>query len=107
ELDLVFDFHVMQYMFLALARGEAAPLAAALERLPPIPGECGWASFVRNHDELTLDQLSDDERGEVFAAFGPDEDMQLFGRGLRRRLPPMVRGDERRIRLTYALAFSL
>jgi hypothetical protein len=53
----------------------------------PRSDDSQWAIFIRNHDELTLDQLSDDERDEVFAAFGPDESMQLFGRGLRRRLP--------------------
>jgi glycosidase len=62
---------------------------------------------VRNHDELTLDKLSDEERDEVFAAFGPDPDMQLYGRGLRRRLPPMLDGDPRRIRMVYSLLFSL
>ena len=62
---------------------------------------------MRNHDELTLDKLSEDERQEVFAAFGPEKDMQLYGRGLRRRLPTMLDGDQRRIRLTYSLAFSL
>jgi glycosidase len=66
-----------------------------------------WANFVRNHDELTLDKLSDDERQEVFAAFGADPDMQLYGRGLRRRLPTMLGGDERRIRLVYSIMFSL
>jgi glycosidase len=62
---------------------------------------------VRNHDELTLDKLSDDERAEVFAAFGPEPEHQLYGRGLRRRLPTMLGGDERRLRLVYSLAFSL
>jgi len=62
---------------------------------------------VRNHDELTLDQLRDDERGEVFEAFGPEEDMQLYGRGLRRRLPPMLDGDQQHARLVYSLLFSL
>ena len=76
-------------------------------RFPPIPEDCQWANFVRNHDELTLDKLSEDEREEVFAAFGPEEELQLYGRGLRRRLPTMLDGDERRIRLTYSLAFSL
>ena len=66
-----------------------------------------WANFVRNHDELTLDKLSEDERQEVFDAFGPDPDMQLYGRGLRRRLPSMLGGDERRMRMAYSLAFSL
>jgi glycosidase len=94
-------------MFLALAREQANPLARALETLPPIPEDCQWANFVRNHDELTLDKLSESEREEVFAVFGPDEDMQLYGRGLRRRLPTMLDGDQRRIRLAYSLAFSL
>jgi len=62
---------------------------------------------VRNHDELTLDKLSEDERQEVFAAFGPRPEMQLFGRGLRRRLPPMLDGDPRRLRMVYSLLFSL
>ena len=62
---------------------------------------------MRNHDELTLDKLPEDERQEVFARFGPDEDMQLYGRGLRRRLPTMLGGDERAVRMAYSLAFSL
>jgi maltose alpha-D-glucosyltransferase/alpha-amylase len=107
ELQLVFSFTVNQAMFLAFAREDAAPLARALEALPPIPEDCQWANFVRNHDELTLDKLSEEERQEVFAAFGPEEELQLYGRGLRRRLPTMVDGDERRIRLAYSLAFSL
>ena len=107
ELHLILSFTVNQAMFLALAREKAAPLARALEGLPPIPPDCQWANFVRNHDELTLDKLSDDERQEVFAAFGPDEELQLYGRGLRRRLPTMLGGDQRRIRMVYSLAFSL
>lgn len=107
ELQLLFNFPVMQKLYLSLARRLAAPLADELRALPAIPRECQWATFVRNHDELTLDQLSDAERGEAFEAFGPDPDMQLFGRGLRRRLPPMLDGDQRRIRLVYSLLFSL
>ena len=75
--------------------------------MPQIPEDCQWANFVRNHDELTLDKLSEDERAEVFAAFGPDPALQLYGRGLRRRLPTMLGGDERRMRMLYSLAFSL
>ncbi len=79
----------------------------ALRALPEIPEDGQWANFVRNHDELTLDKLSDGERAEVFAAFGPEEELQLYGRGLRRRLPTMVGGDERRMRMLYSLAFAL
>jgi trehalose synthase len=107
ELHMVLNFVVNQAMYLALARGDATPVRDALKSLPEIPKDCQWANFVRNHDELTLDKLSEDERAEVFAAFGPDEDLQLYGRGLRRRLPTMVGGDERRIRMLYSLAFSL
>jgi trehalose synthase len=107
ELHMVLSFTVNQALYLALAREEAAPLADALRSLPDLPEDCQWANFVRNHDELTLDKLSDAERAEVFAAFGPEERHQLYGRGLRRRLPTMLEHDEARIRLAYSIAFSL
>jgi len=107
ELHMVLNFIANQAMYLALAREQAAPLEDALRRLPAIPDDCQWGNFARNHDELTLDKLSDEERGEVFAAFGPDPSLQLYGRGLRRRLPTMLGGDERRIRLVYSLTFAL
>lgn len=107
ELTMQFDFNAMQAMYLSLAREDVGPLAAALRSRPPIPHDAQWATFVRNHDELTLDKLSEEERQEVFAAFGPEEDMQLYGRGLRRRLPPMLGGDPRRVRMVYSLLFSL
>jgi maltose alpha-D-glucosyltransferase/alpha-amylase len=107
ELHMLFSFTVNQALYLALAREQAAPLERALAELPAIPEDAQWASFVRNHDELTLDKLSKSEREEVFAAFGPEEDLQLFGRGLRRRLPDMLDGDQRRIRMVYSLMFSL
>jgi trehalose synthase len=107
ELTMQFDFIGMQNLYLSLARCDAGPLAAALLARPPISPDCQWATFVRNHDELTLDKLSDDERQEVFDAFGPEPAMQLFGRGLRRRLPAMLSGDPRRIRMVYSLLFSL
>jgi trehalose synthase len=106
-LTMQFDFVSMQKMYLALARGDARPLAESLAARPAVAIESQWANFVRNHDELTLDQLSDDEREEVFAAFGEDESMQIYGRGIIRRLPPMLGGDPRRIRMVYSLMFSL
>jgi trehalose synthase len=107
QLTMMFDFMAMQKMYLSLARCDARPLAEALLQRPALPVHSQWAVFARNHDELTLDKLTDDERREVFDAFGPEESMQLFGRGLRRRVPPMMGGDERRVRLVYSLAFSL
>jgi glycosidase len=97
----------MQATWLSLARGDARPLATAWRARPAIPDEAAWATFLRNHDELTLDKLSRAERGEVFAAFGPDPDMQVYGRGLRRRLPPMLGGDQRWIRMAYSLMFAM
>ena len=107
ELTMQFDFIGMQNLYLSLARQDARPLARALQKRPAISPDSQWATFVRNHDELTLDKLSDKERAEVFAAFGPDPQMQMYGRGLRRRLPTMLEGDPRRIRMVYSLMFSL
>jgi trehalose synthase len=107
ELQMMFDFVAMQKTYLALARGEATPLAEALTSRPEIDPTCQWATFLRNHDELTLDQLTEEERQEVFTAFGPEPEMQLYGRGLKRRLPPMLAGDPRRVRMAYSLMFSL
>jgi len=107
ELQMMFDFIGMQAAYLSLAREDPAPLIKAIQDRPQIHPTCQWATFLRNHDELTLDKLSDDERQEVFDAFGPDPDMQLYGRGLKRRLPPMLGGDPRRVRMAYSLMFSL
>ncbi|GIH28271.1 alpha-amylase [Acrocarpospora phusangensis] len=107
EITMCFDFISMQRTYLALARGDARPLADSLRERPKPPKDSQWASFIRNHDELTLDKLTKEEREEVFTAFAPDEDMRIFDRGIRRRLPPMLDGDQRRIRLVYSLLFSL
>jgi trehalose synthase len=107
ELHLVFQFSIMQRVYLAMARQDARPLEISVAELPQVPFDSQWATFLRNHDELTLDQLSEIERQEVFDAFGPDPGMQLYGRGLRRRLPTMLGGDQARLRMAYSLLFSL
>jgi trehalose synthase len=107
EMHVLFNFPLMQQTYLALARCDPTPIRELLASLPDIAEDCQWANFLRNHDELTLDQLSDDERQEVFDAFGPEEHMQLFGRGLRRRLPPMLGDDDDRLRMAYSLMLSL
>jgi maltose alpha-D-glucosyltransferase/alpha-amylase len=109
EMHMIFNFVLNQHLFLALVRQDPAPIVAALEELPPLPeGSTNqWANFVKNHDELTLDKLTDDEREEVFAALAPEESMRSFGRGIRRRVPPMLDGDRARVELLYSLLFSL
>lgn len=107
ELDLQFDFVSMQALYLSLARSDPTPLRDSLASRPPVPPDAAWANFVRNHDELTLDKLSDSEREEVFDAFAPEEFQRVYGRGITRRLPPMLDGDPRRIRMVYSLLFSL
>ncbi len=107
ELTMQFDFISMQATYLSLARADAGPLARALTGRPATSPDSQWATFVRNHDELTLDKLTEDERQEVFAAFGPEPEMQIYDRGLIRRLPPMLGGDPRRVRMVYSLLFSL
>src|SRR4051794_5040077 len=86
ELHMSFSFPVMQALWLSLAREQSAPLIHAVDDLPELPLTGQLAQFVRNHDELTLDQLTASETEEVFQAFAADRDMQLYGHGIRRRL---------------------
>ena len=107
RLPMLFNFILNQRTFLALARGEVAPILQALAEMPALPTGCQWATFLRNHDEVDLGRLVGHEHEEVFAAFGPEPEMQLYGRGIRRRLAPMLGNDQRRIEMAYALQFSL
>src|SRR5204863_2408810 len=85
----------------------AAPLEDLIRNLPVPPRDAGWATFLRNHDELSLDKLTDDERNDVFTAFGPEKDMQIYGHGIRRRTASMLGGDGPRLRMAWSLMFSL
>jgi maltose alpha-D-glucosyltransferase / alpha-amylase len=107
KIHMSFNFWLNQHLFLALARQDARPLRSAWEQLPPLPKWCQWNNFLRSHDELDLGRLSDGEREEVFRAFGPQEHMQLYGRGLRRRLAPMLDNDRRRLELAHSLMLTL
>jgi glycosidase len=107
-LQLQLGFLINQRLWLALARGEAAPLEDLIRRLPVPPRDSGWATFLRNHDELTLDKLTDAEREDVLAAFAPEDDMRIFGgQGIRRRAAPMLGGDGPRLRMAWSLTLSL
>lgn len=107
RLQMMFNFEVNQHLFLALASGMAKPLAEALNATKSRPETAQWGQFLRNHDELDLGRLSQEERQTVFNAFGPEPDMQLYGRGIRRRLAPMLHGDRRRLELAYSLVMTL
>jgi trehalose synthase len=106
-LHMQFAFLLNQHLWLAMARKEAEPLEIVIRELPKVPPDNAWATFLRNHDELSLDKLTQPQREEIFAAFGPDPDMQLYGHGLRRRLGPMLDFDPDRLRLAWSLLFAL
>ena len=107
ELQALFNFPLNRYLFLALAQESADPITFGLNELPMIPEKGQWVNFLRHHDELNLARLTSRQREEIFARFGPEPGMQIYGRGLRRRLAPMLEGDQRRLRLAYSLLFSL
>ena len=107
RLQMMFNFQVNQHVFLALATGDTTGLAQSLRDTYDRPPTAQWGNFLRNHDELDLGRLSEDEREQVFAAFAPEKDMQLYERGIRRRLAPMLHGDRRRLEMAYSLMLSL
>lgn len=104
---MMFNFQVNQHLFYALASADGGPLIDALLATKPRPASGQWGSFLRNHDELDLGRLTEQQRQTVFDAFGPDKTMQLYDRGIRRRLAPMLNDDRRRLELAYSLMFTL
>src|ERR1700760_4601570 len=107
RMHMMFNFQVNQNLFYALATADTRPLAKAMEKTQPRPATAQWGLFLRNHDELDLGRLTQAQRQKVFEAFGPNKEDQLYGRGIRRRLAPMLAGDRRRIELAYSLMFTL
>src|SRR6185437_7859859 len=107
RLQMMFNFEVNQHLFFALATGDTRPLTEALKTTKPRPANAQWAQFLRNHDELDLGRLTSKQRQAVFAAFGSEPNMQLYKRGIRRRLAPMMQGDRRRLELAYSLMMTL
>jgi maltose alpha-D-glucosyltransferase/alpha-amylase len=103
----MFNFYANQYLFYALATGELKPFTDALSQTTDIPDGSQWAHFLRNHDEIDLGRLTEQQRQKVYKQFGPDSNMQLYKRGIRRRLAPMLKNNIRHIQLAYNLLFSL
>ncbi len=107
RMQMMFNFHVNQHLFYALAAADTGPLAKALAATKPRPATAQWGLFLRNHDELDLGRLTKAQQRIVFEKFGPDKTMQLYDRGIRRRLAPMLGGDQRRLELAYSLMMTL
>jgi maltose alpha-D-glucosyltransferase / alpha-amylase len=107
RIHMMFNFPVNQCLFFALASGDTQPLVKALMATKARPETAQWLQFLRKHDELDLGRLGEEERQRVFAEFAPEEGMQLYGRGIRRRLAPMLDGDRDRMELAYSLLFTL
>src|SRR6201992_2542779 len=107
RLQMIVNFEVNQHLFYALAAGDSRPLVKAMRLTKPRPETAQWGQFLRNHDELDLGRLETRQRKTVFSKFGPDPEMQLYRRGIRRRLAPMLQGDRRRLELAYRFMMTL
>jgi maltose alpha-D-glucosyltransferase/alpha-amylase len=107
RLQMMLNFPVNQRLWYALATGDVEPLKWAIEQTSRIPQDAQYVQFLRSHDECDLGRLTAKQRQAVFAACGPQQNMQLYDRGIRRRLTPMLRGDRRRLELAFSLLLSL
>ncbi|MBD0347775.1 MAG: maltose alpha-D-glucosyltransferase [Thermoleophilia bacterium] len=106
QCHMAFHFPVMPRMFMSLRREEAAPIYEILERTPPIPENAQWGLFLRNHDELTLEMVTDEERDYMYAEYAKDPRMKL-NLGIRRRLAPLLDNGRDESELLHAILFSL
>jgi maltose alpha-D-glucosyltransferase / alpha-amylase len=106
ECHMAFHFPVMPRMFMAVRREEATPMYEILERTPQIPINCQWGLFLRNHDELTLEMVTDEERDYMYSEYAKDPRMKI-NLGIRRRLAPLLEGGRDEIELMHAILFSL
>ena len=106
ECQMAFHFPLMPRMFMAMRMEDRYPITEILRVTPAIPESCQWALFLRNHDELTLEMVSDEERDYMYRVYATDRAARI-NLGIRRRLAPLLENDRRRIELMYALLFSL
>ena len=106
EFQMGFHFPVMPRIYMALRKGDRRALEWILERTPPIPEDCQWCTFLRNHDELTLEMVTEEERQWMWQEYAPEPRMRL-NLGIRRRLAPLLDNDRRKIELANSLLFTL
>jgi len=106
EFQMGFDFPIMPRLFMAVKKGLAADLRDILRKTPAIPSECQWCTFLRNHDELTLEMVTPEERAWMWEQYAPEPRMRL-NLGIRRRLAPLLDNDARKIKLMNSLLLTL
>jgi len=106
EFHLAFHFPLMPRIFMALRSGETSPIEWALTHTPTIPENCQWCTFLRNHDELTLEMVTEEQRQWMWEQYAPDPRMRL-NLGIRRRLAPLLDNDKRKIGVAFSLLFTL
>ncbi len=106
ECHMAFHFPLMPRLFMALRMEDRFPIIDILEQTPPIPESCQWALFLRNHDELTLEMVTDEERDFMYRVYAQDPQMRI-NLGIRRRLAPLLGNHRRRIEVLHGFLFSL
>lgn len=106
EFHMCFNFPLMPRMFMAIRREDSLPVSEIISKLPPIPNHCQWATFLRNHDELTLEMVTGEERDYMWAEYAKDRRMRL-NLGIRRRLFPLMDNNRRAVELLHSLLFTL
>ncbi|HZS04525.1 MAG TPA: maltose alpha-D-glucosyltransferase [Blastocatellia bacterium] len=106
ECHMCYHFPIMPRLFMALRQGDRKPIVEIIERTPSIPENAQWGMFLRNHDELTLEMVTDEERDYLYTEYAKDRRMRL-NLGIRRRLAPLLDNSRRAVELLNALLFSL
>ncbi|WP_029460790.1 maltose alpha-D-glucosyltransferase [Solidesulfovibrio alcoholivorans] len=105
ECHMAYHFPIMPRIFMALMMEDRFPILDIMEQTPPIPASCQWAMFLRNHDELTLEMVSDEERDYMYRVYAKDRKARI-NLGIRRRLAPLMQGSRRRMELINFILFS-
>ncbi|MDP1546637.1 MAG: maltose alpha-D-glucosyltransferase [Anaerolineales bacterium] len=106
QFHMGFHFPIMPRIYMALKKGRFEDVAEIMRRTPPIPENCQWCTFLRNHDELTLEMVTEEERQWMWEQYAPDPRMKL-NLGIRRRLAPLLDNDRRKLELANSLLFTL
>lgn len=106
EFHMAFHFPLMPRLFMAVRQGSRTPIVEVIENTPPIPEDCQWCMFLRNHDELTLEMVTDEERDYMYQEYAADPRMRL-NLGIRRRLAPLMDGDRRKVELLNSILLTM